>query len=85
METINTNEGYNTLIEANRNNGWINPEFEPLNEKYLEDYFMIKLDDFTEIQETAYISGSLILRVTIVRISKLKYGQVVLFCRIRGN
>jgi len=76
METIT---GYNTLIEANRNNGWINPELVHfwLDLKSLEDYFMIKLDDFTEIQETAYIR--------IVRISKLKYGQVVLFCRLVNN
>jgi len=77
QNTMETITGYNTLIEANTNNGWINPEFEPLNEKYLEDYFMIKLDDFTEIQETAYIR--------IVRISKIKYGQVVLFCRLVNN
>ena len=77
QNTMETITGYNTLIEANTNNGWINPEFEPLNEKYLEDYFMIKLDDFTEIQETAYIR--------ISRISKLKYGQVVLFCRLVNN
>jgi len=76
METITTNEGYNTLIEANTNNGWINPEFEIVS-PFLEDYFMIKLDDFTEIQETAYIR--------ILRISKMKWGQVVIYCRIQGN
>ena len=77
QNTMETITGYNTLIEANTNNGWINPEFEPLNEKYLEDVFMIKLDDFTEIEETAYIR--------IVRISKMKWGQVFIYCRIQGN
>lgn len=67
-------KAFNIIVEQNKNNGWVNPVFQPnKTPKFKDEFFCIKLDDFLEIESN--------FEIEIFRISK-RWGEIILYCRI---
>jgi len=65
---------FNRIVEINKNNNWINPQFQPsANEKFKDEFFTIKVDDFLEIESN--------YEVEIFRVSK-RWGEIIIYCRV---
>lgn len=64
---------FHKIVELNKNNGWVNPIFqENKSEKYKDEFFCIKVDDFLEIEDNH--------EVEVFRISK-RWGEIIIYCR----
>ena len=62
------------IVEMNKYNGWVNPQFIPITtEGFKDEYFKIQLDDYLEIEHN--------YEVEIFRVSK-RWGDIILYCRV---
>jgi len=65
---------FNRIVEINKNNGWVNPIFQPnTTEKFKDEFFCIKVDDFLEVECNHEID--------IFRVSK-RWGDIIIYCRV---
>ena len=65
---------FKRIVEINKNNNWINPQFQPsANKKFEDEFFTIKVDDFLEIESN--------WEVEIFRVSK-RWGEIIFYCRV---
>jgi hypothetical protein len=65
---------FHRIVEINKNNGWVNPIFQPNNtEKFKDEFFCVKVDDFLEIEDN--------YEINIFRVSK-RWGEIIIYCRV---
>lgn len=68
---------FNRIVEINQNNGWVNPVFQPNStEKFKDEFFTIKVDDYLEIESN--------YEIDIFRVSK-RWGEIIIYCRVVFN
>ena len=65
---------FNKIVEINKNNGWVRPQFKPITtEEFSNRFFMIEVDDFLETEDN--------YEVDIFRVCK-RWDQIIFYCKV---